>query len=226
MEEDCLKVIGLDKIYAFIILVVFHTFWCCSNWTSEPHLRNTAQFKCQWSLCWPLSHCCTHALFFASPLEAGQGLPPYFVHLKNCYTSWAPNLVPLFTVHDPNALFRVSVCPLRRLQRHKMLKLARLSGELGSVTNFHIAKLAHTQFEMFWFAKAYDFLNSYPLPHFKPSLVQAYWGLQLQKEAELRNATGLDRLLKIQVSRVRKRFCKICAEFSVRQPFVHTSRHK
>ena len=41
------------------------------------------------------------------------------------------------------------MCPLRRLQRHKMLKLARLSGELGSVTNFHIAKLAHTQFEMF-----------------------------------------------------------------------------
>jgi len=56
--------------------------------------------------------------------------------------------------------------------------------------------------------------------------LKAYWGLQLQKEAELRNATGLDRLLKIQVSRVRKRFCKICAEFSVRQPFVHTSRHK
>ena len=144
-----------------------------------------------------------------------------FVHLKNCYTSWAPNLVPLFTVHDPNALFRVSVCPLRRLQRHKMLKLARLSGELGSVTNFHIAKLAHTQFEMFWFAKAYDFLNSYPLPHFKPSLVQVYWGLQLQKEAALRNVTGLNRLLKIQVSRVPKRFWNMCRVFSARTICSH-----
>ena len=159
--------------------------------------------------------------FSASPLEAGQGLPPYFVHLKNCYTSWAPNLVPLFTVHDPNALFRVSVCPLRRLQRHKMLKLARLSGELGSVTNFHIAKLAHTQFEMFWYAKAYDFFNSYPLPHFKPSLVQVYWGLQLQKEAALRNVTGLNRLLKIQVSRVPKRFWNMCRVFSARTICSH-----
>ena len=42
--------------------------------------------------------------------------------------------------------FCVSVSPLWRLQRQKGLKLVRLSGELGSVTQFHIAKLAHTQF--------------------------------------------------------------------------------
>ena len=116
--------------------------------------------------------------FSASPLEAGQGLPPYFVHLKNCYTSWAPNL----SLHSLSLIqmpFCVSVFPLRRLQRQKRLKLVGLTGESGSETQFHIAKLAFAQFEMFLYAEAYDFFNWYPLPHFKPSLVQAYWGLQL-----------------------------------------------
>ena len=70
--------------------------------------------------------------------------------------------------------FCVSVFPLRILQRQKRLKLVGLTGESGSETQFHIAKLAFAQFEMFLYAEAYDFFNWYPLPHFKPSLMQAY----------------------------------------------------
>ena len=122
-------------------------------------------------------------------------------------------ILSLFSLSLIQMPFCVSVSPLWRLQRLKGLKLVRHKGESGSVAWFHIAKLAHTQFEMFWYAKAFDFFNSYSLPHFKPPLVQAYWGLQLQKEAALRNVTGLNRLLKIQVSRVRKLFWNMCRVF-------------
>ena len=44
--------------------------------------------------------------------------------------------------------FCVSVSPDWWLQRQKGLKLVRLTGELGSVAQFHIAKLAHTQSKM------------------------------------------------------------------------------
>ena len=147
---------------------------------------------------------------FATLLCASENLL-HFLHL----------ILSLYSLSMIQMPFCVSVSPLWRLQRQKGLKLVRHKGESGSVTWFHIAKLAHTQFEMFWFAKAYDFLNSYPLPHFKPSLVQAYWGLQLQKEAALRNVTGLNRLLKIQVSRVPKRFWNMCRVFSARTICSH-----
>ena len=138
-------------------------------------------------------------------------------HLTLCIWKIVPllehqilSLYPLSIIQKP---FCVSVSPLWRLQRQKGLKLVRLTGELGSVTQFHIAKLAHPFPDKMFDLQRIMISSTHSLPHLSPSLVQAYWGLQLQKEAALRNATGLNRLLKIQVSKVRKRFWNVCRVF-------------
>ena len=153
-----------------------------SNFSSKP-------FSSGWPLCsaTPRQLLCAPGVpqFFASPLEARQGLPPYLCIWKIVTFLEHLNL-SLYSLSLIQMPFCVSVFPLRRRQRQKRLKLVGLTGESGSETQFHIAKLAFAQFEMFLYAEAYDFFNWYPLPHFKPSLMQAYWGLQLQKEAALR----------------------------------------
>ena len=113
-----------------------------SNFSSKP-------FSSGWPLCsaTPRQLLCAPGVpqFFASPLEARQGLPPYLCIWKIVTLLEHLNL-SLYSLSLIQMPFCVSVSPLWRLQRQKGLKLVRLSGELGSVTQFHIAKLAHTQF--------------------------------------------------------------------------------
>ena len=93
---------------------------------------------CSTVLCQPTGGRARFATFFCASEKRLQ-----FLSTKSC-----PSILIFSLIQKP---FCVSVSPLWRLQRQKGLKLVRLTGELGSVTQFHIAKLAHTWFKIEYF---------------------------------------------------------------------------
>ena len=114
--------------------------------------------------------------FSASPLEAGQGLPPYFVHLKNCYTSWAPNLVLDWEALLCFCVFTVETSASKRAE------ISQTYGGVGFCNSIpHCKAGTHlVQDRMFWFA---DFSNSYPLPHlFNPFLCRLTEGCSFRRK--------------------------------------------
>ena len=160
-----------------------------------------------------------------------SSLPAHWRPCKVCHLTCASEkivtlvehlILTLFTVFHPKALLCFCVSWMVT-SVSKRAEISQTYGGVGFCSSVpHCKAGTHpVRDEMFWFAKDNDFFNSYFLPYLKPSFVQAYWGLQLQKEAALRNVTGLNRLLKIQVSRVPKRFWNMCRVFSARTICSH-----